>query len=568
MVNPDAADEDSDDLDAEDADEDLEDEDLEDEADLEDDAEVSGEEDQDQGTDEDEADEPELASDDEGDAAEQADAQQMTERSKTSRKPLSRGAALLNDEVFDLDEMNAFLLAAERQAEGAPKRRSRKSADDDDDEDEEEDDDEVDLFAADDDEDEDEEDADADNVTGLLGRDYFKPPSADAPAKSKRAQATVASEESVESDPEAHEDEDQGADEDMAEEEDAVYAEEEFSDQERDAVDDEEDDASTGAADLLADSDDEEQANQEESRARVRPENSLLEEDLDFEHATAPAPEITQESTANLEDVIKKRIAEGLFDDVEPKTEGLDQMKERRHLVELDSEKSKQGLADVYADEFQQAATGRDTKKEALESKHAEIERLFQSLDRKLTALTNFHYTPAQPEEEVTVLSTAPALAMEDVTPVAFSSAQRLAPEELHAAERPEQVADGERTDTDRARARRKKKSVKHYERLDREQKDRLKDQNKVAESTTSAKKRAMTKLKQASTSGRSNTTFVDGQGASKAKLTSSTTFFRELQATAKREAQALMGQASGGAQMPTAKRSKKKGGDTAKFRL
>lgn len=44
--------------------------------------------------------------------------------------------------------------------------------------------------------------------------------------------------------------------------------------------------------------------------AAKRPKNSALEVDLDFEHNVRPVPQTTEESTASLEDLIKKRIVE------------------------------------------------------------------------------------------------------------------------------------------------------------------------------------------------------------------------------------------------------------------
>jgi len=45
-----------------------------------------------------------------------------------------------------------------------------------------------------------------------------------------------------------------------------------------------------------------------EASSRARPENSLLEEDLDFEHVRKVTPVITEEVVKSLEELIKKRI--------------------------------------------------------------------------------------------------------------------------------------------------------------------------------------------------------------------------------------------------------------------
>ena len=47
-----------------------------------------------------------------------------------------------------------------------------------------------------------------------------------------------------------------------------------------------------------------------EANSRARPLNSLLEEDLDFEHRQRAVPIITEEKVRSLEEVIKARIIE------------------------------------------------------------------------------------------------------------------------------------------------------------------------------------------------------------------------------------------------------------------
>ena len=54
-----------------------------------------------------------------------------------------------------------------------------------------------------------------------------------------------------------------------------------------------------------------------EASAKERPKNSVLEADLEFDHVQTPPPVVSEEMTEKLEDIIKGRIAEQRFDDVE-----------------------------------------------------------------------------------------------------------------------------------------------------------------------------------------------------------------------------------------------------------
>ncbi len=60
--------------------------------------------------------------------------------------------------------------------------------------------------------------------------------------------------------------------------------------------------------------------------------------DLDFERASAPPPQPTEEATASLEDVIRQRVADQRWDDV-PRVAPPPPEK-RRAVLELDDGKS------------------------------------------------------------------------------------------------------------------------------------------------------------------------------------------------------------------------------------
>lgn len=89
-----------------------------------------------------------------------------------------------------------------------------------------------------------------------------------------------------------------------------------------------------------------------EVTAKTRPQDSLMQEYLEFEHTTRKAPIIDATFTERIEQMIKQRLKDKAFDDVERKVRPVEMQYEYRKQVALDMEKSKLGLAQVYEQEF------------------------------------------------------------------------------------------------------------------------------------------------------------------------------------------------------------------------
>jgi U3 small nucleolar RNA-associated protein MPP10 len=143
-----------------------------------------------------------------------------------------------------------------------------------------------------------------------------------------------------------------------------------------------------------------------EATSRIRPHDSLLEEDLEFDRVMKPVPVITEEVVSSLEDRIKARILEGRFDDVVRKRSVDDKPFLPSRFFELQDTKSKQSLAQIYEDEYTATQTDgiagedRDGK---LAVEHEEITRIWETISSKLDALSNAHFTP----KAVSVIGTA-----------------------------------------------------------------------------------------------------------------------------------------------------------------
>ncbi|KDQ30727.1 hypothetical protein PLEOSDRAFT_1036174 [Pleurotus ostreatus PC15] len=391
-------------------------------------------------------------------------------RHKKPPAPKRRGArhSELDDDFFDLASFNAETQAAEA------KRVSRGKLGNDDDEDSDDDDMSVDLFAAVDDvENFDEEDA--------YYKDFFEPPprlpakkdkrkKPPAPTSPKKPGTVRFAEEvrvkKIKSKGRSLPDEDEDDDDDDDDDDDESEEDEE---QDDDSDDDESGEEGEGREtierlkdDLFADEEDEEEnlttheqrmvalkeqiASLEaenvgkkdwvlmgEATSKSRPQNSLLEEDLEFERTMKAVPIVTEDKILALEDRIKARILEGRFDDVVRLRPISDKPFLPSRLFELQDTKSSQSLAQIYENDYVATQNGgsADDRDGKLKKEHEELEKQWDGICSKLDALCNAHFVPKQPKAIISTVANVSTATLESALPTTKSASVLLAPEEV-----------------------------------------------------------------------------------------------------------------------------------------
>lgn len=210
--------------------------------------------------------------------------------------------------------------------------------------------------------------------------------------------------------------------------------------------------------------------------SQSRPFNSLLESDFEHDVAARVQGSGDADVTVPVEDLIRQRIVDGLFDDVvrklPPDYESAKESRKKQQGPELSQEKAKEGLAELYEAEFveernriaksAEAASGSVTKEadEQLSPEQQEVSKLFSRLSTKLDALSSLHFTPSAPKlpDEMEVKPNVAALHAEEAIPEAVSDAALLAPREVHDPKTPTEPGSSEINKAGRRRRRRKKK--------------------------------------------------------------------------------------------------------------
>ncbi|XP_053676004.1 U3 small nucleolar ribonucleoprotein protein MPP10 [Anopheles nili] len=267
-----------------------------------------------------------------------------------------------------------------------------------------------------------------------------------------------------------------------------------------------------------------------EISADTRPQNSLLEEVLEYEHTTRSAPVISEETTMRLEDIIKQRIKNKMFDDVERKVRPPDNPREYRKQLVLDGEKSKESLAQVYEQDYlkQLELANPDASMQTEEEEpkeHKEIRRMMKMVLAQLDALSNFHFTARPAVPDLKILTNTPAISMEEVAPVATSDATLLAPEEVHRRPKGDVMSKEERTKTDQNRERRLKKRFQR-DKFRREAEREQKQLEKAGNSNSKQSRALQTSLLKKVTKAKNVQQMVETSGPAK----SSSAFFSQLQ--------------------------------------
>ncbi|CAI4044276.1 hypothetical protein N7582_003153 [Saccharomyces uvarum] len=168
-----------------------------------------------------------------------------------------------------------------------------------------------------------------------------------------------------------------------------------------------------------------------EVKAKDRPDDALLTEDLEFDRTAKPVPIITSEVTESLEDMIRRRIQDSNFDDLQRRTLLDVSRQSQRPQIELSDVKSTKSLTEIYENDYAHVED-ESALSEELKKAHSEISELYSNLVYKLDVLSSVHFIPKPTSSSLEIRVETPTISMEDAQPLHMSNASTLAPQEIY----------------------------------------------------------------------------------------------------------------------------------------
>eukprot|EP01080_Neovahlkampfia_damariscottae_P000362 gene362-6776_t len=138
-----------------------------------------------------------------------------------------------------------------------------------------------------------------------------------------------------------------------------------------------------------------------EVSSNFRPQNSLLEEDVDFKHTSKVKPIITEEITQNLEEIILNRIINNIFDD--PEKPDLNEEKKKKRK-EVSREKNEKSLSELYEENYlkkNNLFVEKDEENPDVLEKKLKVKSKVEKCLHMLNVLSNLNYIPEPIERDL-----------------------------------------------------------------------------------------------------------------------------------------------------------------------
>lgn len=131
-----------------------------------------------------------------------------------------------------------------------------------------------------------------------------------------------------------------------------------------------------------------------EIRASQRPADGLLTADLEFDRGLEPNLRLSSAASAKIEDIIRLRIKDKLFDDRQMILFDQKAINEQSKFAEVSTEKDRRGLGEIFEEKYRSQVLGVDDKAATYKREELEMRELFRKICYSIDQMSRLNYTP------------------------------------------------------------------------------------------------------------------------------------------------------------------------------